>query len=218
MELHNDGLLSCEALSGLVRLPIAPGRAAELPRRVVFLNGPPGCGKDTLGHLLAGTLLPGVRLRKLAEPLKNATHALYGVRAVHGAFEATKGEPNAVFFGLTPRQAYIDVSERLVKPALGVDFFGRVLARAILADHAPLTIITDSGFEPEARPIIDAVGAENCLLFRIHRTGHTFAGDSRSYIELDDVETVNLANNGNLAEFVQAAHRYLREWQAGLGS
>lgn len=196
---------------------------------VVFLNGPPRCGKDTAGEILRQAV-PGARVVKFAHALKVATHALMlGLRGelkpmneqtgeAEGSpeslnapyndayFESEKGKELPEFFGITPRAAYIAVSELLCKPLFGPEFFGTVLLRSMVLSAAesnpvPLWVITDHGFEPEANPIIKAVGRENCTLVRIHREGCDFAKDSRTYVHTDVPNKFDLMNNGTVEEF-----------------
>ena len=167
--------------------------------RVIFLNGPPRSGKDYAGGILRDEF--GGRIFKMAGELKERTHALYrqmnikGEPLPHDYFEAAKDEPQECFLGLTPREAYIAVSERLFKPLYGQQVFGRLLAQQLEGD---LAIITDSGFAPEAEPIVEKFGAENCLLARIHRAGYDFSSDSRSYIDLSHlgVPCLDIQNDG----------------------
>lgn len=187
---------------------------------VVFLNGPPRSGKDTAGNIITNAVHGG-RTAKFAHVLKVATHALFASlqgRQVeldkHGygvghfeelsndaTYEYCKGDPRPEFFGKTPREAYIAVSELLCKPLFGSDFFGRRLAdHIILNPDVPVWAITDSGFVDEALPIINAVGRHNCTLVRMHRTGATFTGDSRGYIDLDVPAKLDLRNDCGLGD------------------
>jgi hypothetical protein len=182
---------------------------------VIFVNGPPRSGKDTIGRIVT-EVFPQARATKLAHGLKVGTHALFaGLRGADGAaaaamargantddaFEASKAEELPYFFGTTPRAAYIAVSELLCKPLFGKEFFGRLVVDMIRRNpEVPLWVITDSGFEDEARPIMREVGADNCTLVRLHRDGCTFAGDSRGYIDLDVPTKLDLNNNGTLDE------------------
>lgn len=174
----------------------------------VFINGPAGSGKDTAGRLIelcsydvpAGGKSPSVRLMKFAGPLKRAVHALLGIEnRTIDAFEGeAKEELVAEFLGVTPRQAYIAMSEKMAKPLWGPDFFGQVAMRSALSLHPDsMVVFTDSGFADEAWPLINQLGPSRCLLIRLHREGKTFAGDSRSHIELPGVQTVDIENNGS---------------------
>ncbi len=83
--------------------------------KIILVNGPPRSGKDTIGQLLCQRL-PLV-LDKFARKLKEAAHALYGMPELpHDHFEACKDTPLEQFFGKSPRQVYIAVSETYFKP------------------------------------------------------------------------------------------------------
>lgn len=175
--------------------------------KIILLNGPPGSGKDTAANFFHDEY--GAYHTKFAKALKEATHALYGLGALpDDFFESTKNKPNAVFFGLSPRQAYIKVSEELVKPALGQRFFGEVMretCKRAVADGNEVIVISDSGFAEEAQPLIREFGVANVRLLQIHAEarGCTFEGDSRSYISIPGVAPANVFNNGSLEEFYQ---------------
>ncbi len=169
---------------------------------VIFLNGPPGCGKDYAGH----ELFPAICV-KFAGILKERTHALYDLRNAltgkpyaHSHYEDVKDEPTDDFLGLTPREAYIAVSETYMKPTHGIDVFGKLLLASLTSNpfmsESPVFAITDSGFREEAEVIVEHFGAENCYLIRIHAKGLDFSGDSRGYIDLSDldVKTTDVSN------------------------
>lgn len=183
--------------------------------KVLFINGPPGAGKDEAGEFLAD-IVPDARVAKMANPLKRGTHALFmaltgqlsPATVVHAmqpnAFEHSKDTPTPMALDLSWREAYIAVSEQLLKGLFGREIFGQILAAEIMASpEVPLWLITDSGFDYEATPVIQAVGAENCTLMRAHRPGHDFAQDSRSYIDLScfGIETVDVQNDGDLGVY-----------------
>ena len=184
---------------------------------VLLVNGPPRSGKDTLGQIVAD-LVTDAQVVKMAHALKVGTHCLFRAMAndltpvtlAHSMqddlFEDAKESPMPMFMDLTPREAYIAVSERLFKPLFGEEVFGMILADNMKRQPGvPLWVVTDSGFAPEAQPIIRTFGADNCTLVRMHRDGCDFAADSRSYIELPDVHTIDLHNNGALKDLVYQA-------------
>lgn len=173
--------------------------------KVIFLNGPPGCGKDFAGRLFATRYVGSVHVDKFARYLKEATHALYGIfiqgkPAPHDWFENRKDRPASELFGLTPRQAYIAVSETYMKVQHGDRIFGQLALRNIRmeAPSADLVVITDSGFREEAEVLVEHFGAENCLMIHVRRSDCSFDGDSRDWVDLTDlgVETRVVDNPG----------------------
>lgn len=187
---------------------------------VIFVNGPPRAGKDTLANHLCGGFV-GFRNVKLSGVLKERTHALYGLvhdgrPLPHDHFEACKDVELPSFMGLTPRAAYIGASERYWKPLHGDDVFGRLLVRDM--ERGLWTrgfVVSDSGFAAEAAPIVERFGAANCLLIRVHAEGRgcTFAGDSRSFIGLRGVATADLWNDGtDPTAFLSEAERRVAQF------
>lgn len=175
-------------------------------KRILLVNGPPRSGKDTVGHILR--LHFHAKIDKFARRLKEMAHELYGLRGLaHDAYEEQKDTPLPVFKGKTPREIYIALSETYFKPLHGEDIFGHLLWDDI-KDERGLIVITDSGFLPEARVLIDEVGVENVRLIRVHRPGSDFSGDSRSYISIPEVAEVDINNDGTLAELEQI----VRDW------
>ena len=175
---------------------------------IVLLNGPPRCGKDTAGLCVVASI-PNSATFKLADPLKLATHAAFGMpHLAADAFEDCKDEPNAAFFGATPRRAYINMSERGIKPAFGPAHFGAVLVRSICAARGygvKLAVVTDAGFTSEVEPVIDTFGREHVLILQLTRLGCSFRDDSRMYLRtgtgaLAGVPSALMANNDSKRE------------------
>lgn len=169
--------------------------------RIVILNGPPRSGKDYVGLQL------GLPIVKMAAELKERTHAFYrltddGAPWAHDHFEDIKDTPSHLFLGLTPREAYIAMSETFAKPTHGKRVFGDWLVqhlKQLEADGTKMVVITDAGFRDECEAIVEEFGASNCLLARIHREGYDFSSDSRSYLNLTDlgVQCQDVTNCGS---------------------
>lgn len=169
-----------------------------MTKKIILFNGPPGVGKDTAGDALLREGIDGFKL-KFSDPVKHGTHTSYGIYGVSADhFEALKDTSLPEFMWLTPRQAYIDHSERYMKPLHGPEVFGKVYLNTMRRTEAPIIVTSDSGFYDEAMPVVREVGAENVLLVRLHMRGKDFSNDSRSYIELPGVETVDLWNQPEL--------------------
>lgn len=175
--------------------------------RILLLNGPPRCGKDTVSRILKSRNASFVHEEKFASPMKRVVPLVYSVTLDHWKQHldtaANKDLPCSEFFGRSPRQAQIDFSESYLKPIHGKDIFGKLLVRRlhmICGGKFDCAIISDSGFLPEAEKVIEEFGAENVQLWRIYREGCDYSGDSRNYINLDDfgVQTYEIENNGSM--------------------
>lgn len=167
-------------------------------KKVILFNGPPGSGKDqsaiSMENLLIGEAPvnggPAYRPRriKMADTLKAAVHALYGLPFSCEYYEREfgnewKDQPQPEFFGATPRSVYISMSEEFAKKQGGESFFGRVLARKMKLDHQTnVFLISDAGFLNEVVPLALAYGKDKLLVVELERGGKTFEGDSRAYI------------------------------------
>jgi len=182
--------------------------------RVILINGAPRTGKDTAARAILRAIPGAVRIG-FADALKEATHGAYGMPdARYGAFEGVKDEPRPEFRGVTPRAAYIGVSEQLFKPLHGPEVFGEMFLARARASRAPLVVVPDAGFAAEAMPTLRAIGVAHMLLIRLHAEGRgkTFAGDSRSHIDLPGVLTLDLHNDGEQAAFEAEVVQLVRDW------
>lgn len=164
--------------------------------KIVLINAAPRAGKDTLAKEIQFICAGGAEIHKFADELKGMTHRLYATLDASNAgdyllrepsdyFEECKDRPRLEFLGITPRQAYIGVSELLMKPLFGKDIFGRILADKVAAfeGSVDVVLVSDSGFAEEARVLVDRFGAQNVYLVRLLRPGTSFANDSRSHLE-----------------------------------
>lgn len=184
-------------------------------KRVVFLNGPPGCGKDAVASHLVPYL--SFHSMKFAAPLKRMVAGLLDLdlftieKYKNDEFsllcretEIENGTFGSRLFSYgekdTIRRLHIRISEEFLKPIYGDTFLGRLAARELLRSSYTLAVFTDSGFDREADPIIRKVARENTILIRLHRDGCTFKGDSRSYLP-DNLAgaTRDIENNGHIS-------------------
>lgn len=183
-------------------------------KRVVLLNGPPKCGKDTI----ASHLVPYFAFQKMkfAAPIKRMAAGLLDMRTEliedHKDHEMNIlcKETTSDEFGIAPtysekdtiRRLLIRISEDFLKPVYGDTFFGRLAVREMQRSSYSLIVFTDSGFATEATSIIRAIGKSNVLLIRLHRDGCTFDGDSRSYLSGIAGREVDVINSSTIADAV----------------
>lgn len=185
-------------------------------KKVVILNGSPGCGKDVAAKemcsLFCGEGIPSYH-KQFKDRLIDIACAIYGISRCEWNNLYTrkwKEKPQYILEGLTPRQALIHVSEDIIKPAFGSDFFGRAAAQSL---HEGVNIFSDGGFIEEVRPLISEVGVSNILIIRIFRDGYSFEGDSRSYFPIDfGPLVVDVHNNGTEQEYFDKLEYEITRW------
>lgn len=158
--------------------------------KVIILNGPAGCGKDTLARALVEMgFAKGVASFK--NPMFNIAMAALGQDAYREFLDgyddrARKEKPEGFLNGLSRRQLMIAISEQFIKPVFGDDYFGKYLA-GNLPDGDEVFVVSDGGFASEVAPIVAA--GHDVRIVRLHRDGHTFEVDSRGYLyDIDGVK------------------------------
>ena len=128
-------------------------------------------------------------------------------------FDAVKGEPQPLLDGLSWRKVYIALSEDYIKPRHGHEWFGSRFMEAAHATGAEMLLVPAGGFRREAERVVRELGADDVRLVRLHREGCTFAGDSRSYIDLSDLGVVCTdVVNADLATLREDLAGVLRAW------
>ena len=168
-----------------------------MTKKILLLNAPPGAGKDHGAKYITKQFM-GAKLDKFARVLKERTHALYGFPwRAWDYYEDCKDLPNDDFYGKTPRECYIAVSETYFKVQHGDRIFGQILADELDKYDWELIAISDSGFMEEAEVLIEKYGDANVVLARIFREDCDFSKDSRDYLDFDDrICTIDIYNDG----------------------
>lgn len=186
--------------------------------KVVILNGPPLSGKDEGCKYLVRVF--GGNHKEFKNALFKLTKAFFNIDDEMWQWFYTRVNKECPSESLiingksySPRQALIHVSENVVKPLLGQDFFGNSLANDL---EEGLNFVSDGGFPSEIQPLVDNVGASNVLILRLFREGCSFDGDSRNYINYDQVSkgvTIeDLYNNGSLEQYFDNLESKIKDW------
>lgn len=106
------------------------------------------------------------------------------------------------------RQALIHVSENIVKPKKGKDYYGKKLVEKIENSSERFYFVSDSGFPNEATMVADK--GYNVYIIHLERSGATFEGDSRRLLTKDDfkeysnIKFTTIDNNGSLDDLYNA--------------
>jgi hypothetical protein len=100
----------------------------------------------------------------------------------------TKERSEPLLEGMSRRDAMIFVSEEVIKPLYGKDYFGRKSADKINEDKN--YCFSDGGFAEELLPIINTASAEQIILVQLTRDGCDFSSDSRRYFDGNLVEQI----------------------------
>ncbi len=204
------------------------------PDKFIFLNGPPGVGKDTAYLELEKSFKQrtshpyGVQLVRFSFPIKYAVLAYLGVFSLDHPLaielEANKDKPHHLLRGKTYRQAQIGLSELHVKPFYGADQYGQwmvhhikqqqLFERSFKHSWPILFICPDSGFIHEAEPVIKYLGEDNCLLIKMHRDGKDYSNDSRSHLNLPGITTRNVYNDSTETDLRHILTEIVEGWLA----
>jgi hypothetical protein len=149
----------------------------------------------------------------MSQPLKDATAAFFGLtHAEQRAVEALKDDAHTLLLGNIYRKVQISLSEDWAKIIFGKDIFGQLAIKRLWQCASNVVCCSDSGFAEEAWPLVKSIGAQNVLLVRIHRDGCTFDGDSRTYIDLPGVTTLDIRNHHSLTEYQRAIDAMVQAW------
>lgn len=155
---------------------------------IIIFNGPPGTGKDEACLFLRKE--KKFTHIEFKDALFDETCKYFSVDKswfMNGYGDrAIKERVEPILQNMSRRNALIHVSENVIKPLYGKDFFGRKVAEKL--EEGLDYCSSDGGFKEEIIPIINKVGTNNICLVQLTREGCDFSTDSRRYL------------NGNLIE------------------
>jgi hypothetical protein len=193
---------------------------------IILFNGPPGSGKD---HAADYFKQHGFKHLSFKYQLYTETIKYFGVDTkwfMDGYNDRSQKEvKSSLLDNMSRREAMIHVSEKIIKPRCGLDYFGKLVANEI--DLQKDYCISDGGFIDELIPVVEKVGNDNFILVQLTRDGHDFSSDSRRYFDGNvtqefvinkktdiekkyvlphkfDVKTYRIHNNGDISDFEEA--------------
>lgn len=154
--------------------------------KIIILNAPPGAGKDTIGNMVENWSREHVVKMSFKAPMFEIALAILGSHDYGKFLDAysdreRKEKPLDILSGKTPREFMIWISEDVIKPQFGKQYFGKRFNQEARKSVYPI-ICTDGGFPDEVIALIEA--GHNVQVCRLHRESFTFEGDSRNYIQL----------------------------------
>ena len=177
--------------------------------KIIWLNGPPQCGKDTAARIIQNKFKSRCYHSKLAAPIENSIRNLFKYlpdKTWKILREENKDLISSELFNKSLREIFISFSEDWAKTVFGKGVFGELALRNLInileqSPNIDLIVFSDSGFIQEIEPIVKKFGVSNNLLVRIHRDGYTFNNDSRSYLSNTGINEIDIYNNGSLEDF-----------------
>lgn len=158
--------------------------------KVIILNGPPGCGKDTIAKLMHDYCFVS-DLLSFKKPMWKIAEAALGDKYFDFVDlynnRETKEKPAPMLNNMSPRDFFIYISEQFVKPCIGKRHFGTLAAEEISMNYS--AVFSDGGFNEEVEALAEYVKggrSHEIHIVRLHRDGYGFGGDSRDYISLGE--------------------------------
>jgi len=170
-------------------------------KKILLLNGPPRSGKDTIAEWLETR---GWYHGKFSKVLKERCHDLYGMTGeAHDAFEEEKDTVLPEFYGVSPRDAYINLSEDLMKPRHGEDIWVRMFVDELKNVSNDYIVVSDLGFQVEYETLMKLFGYKKISLGMIYRAGCDFSKDSRDYVHPRGPWDYGFEPDDNFSKYIQ---------------
>lgn len=182
--------------------------------RVVFLNGPPGCGKDTIADMLYSSMnARPMKFKAKLDELICCIHDISPQSLRDFSTREEKDEPQLALGGMSYRQLAIETSENFIKPTYGADYFGKRLWHKIqsVPTYERIIVVSDCGFYAEVEYILSNIKHSNALMLRIQRDGCNYSNDSRGYVDIPYIKCRDVQNNDTKAILRLRSRMYVQE-------
>lgn len=176
-------------------------------KQVVIFNAPPNAGKDFIcDYLMENYFCNKAEFKGKLRELVKTIYGLTNEQVEWLCLRENKEIPQEVLGGLSYREAHIDVSEKLIKPHYGKDYFAKELLKELV--DFTVNAVSDGGFLEEVEYLAD--NGCDVYVIRILCDGCDFAGDSRTYLP-DSVKwkVADITNNKD-NQFIEEVLTYLK--------
>lgn len=160
--------------------------------KIMILNGPPRCGKDTAANAVEDYFGDDVcKHLKLSQPLKDIAQAVLGYdeQTLEDNKDKVLTDNNTSY-----RDAQIHTFSQLC-PVFGDDWLGKHLINRIVKMDQPYFVLSDGGRTDDLLPLLRQFHPDDLMIVQIMREGCNFVGDVRSYIASPNVRTRPTINN-----------------------
>lgn len=174
--------------------------------KIVLLNAPPSAGKDYLADKLQ-LWYDNISTNEFKAPLYKLVQTIYSISPTifWSVYNNRDLKEKKMFIGDTKsiRDLMIEVSEGLIKPYYGRDYFGVIASNT--KPETSLVVYRDCfGDLDEIQPLIDKYGKGDVICIRIKADGKDFTGDSRRYLCTDQIECFDIYNDMKSDWYVNA--------------
>jgi hypothetical protein len=175
---------------------------------IVIFNGPPGTGKDEACSWMQSNY--GFVHLSFKYELFKAAISHFGVSKewfMDGYNNRNvKEQKEDALGGMSRREAMIHVSEDVIKPKYGSDYFGVQAASQIngIDDYC----FSDGGFVHELIPIINKSGVGKICIVQLTRDGCDFSSDSRRYFDGEMVEQFIIGKETKISKIHLLPHKF----------
>ncbi len=159
--------------------------------KIIFLNGPPRCGKDTAADAIINYFPDITRKERLSTPLKEIASQWMG--NPESKLEKTKDVILQQHMQ-TYRSYQISVFKALCT-VFGDEWLGRILYNKIKNSDEEYFVIIDAGRTTDIQPFIRNMDSNDLMILQIMRRDCNFENDIRSYIAAPSVKTVPIIND-----------------------
>jgi hypothetical protein len=130
---------------------------------------------------------------KMATPLKQAAAAFFG--RSEAALEKLKDIPARAGYSATYRDIDIGLSEKVIKPLLGDDYFGILCAVRINTTMSALSVVSDSGFHDEVSACSKHARDPDQIIWHVMRDNTSFDNDSRDWVHVPGIPSFQIFNS-----------------------